>query len=474
LAEPVRTGTEEQSRRLYRAIWRWHFYAGVFCIPFVIWLSITGSIYLFRPQIERWLDRPYDHLHIEGARARPEQIARAAVAAIPRSSLHYYELPPDPDGAARVVVGVGTKEYRVYVHPVTLQVLYVISEDMRPMTALAHLHGQLLSGRWGSSIVELAASWAIVLLFTGLYLWWPSQTKTLAGVIWVRLRKGRRIFWRDLHAVTGVWVSGFALFLILTGLPWANNWGDYFKLVRRVTGTAAAHQDWTNGRASELAARVAMNSNSLNATADPSPMAGMDHAGMDHTGRMAATMPLSPDAYSAFDRLVPLAGSLGLAAPVQIVPARKPGGMWTIQSDSQNRTLRHQIEVDPLTASVVGRLNFNQRMLLDRIVNVGIAVHEGQLFGIVNQLLGLMTAIGLLTLCGSAVVVWWRRRLTGVLGAPAPMARPRWSFAAFVPLLVLVVYLPELGVSVILTYLVERFILSRIPPAQRWLGLATP
>ena len=48
----------EQGRRLYRAVWRWHFYAGIFCIPFVVWLACTGSIYLFKPQIERWLDRP--------------------------------------------------------------------------------------------------------------------------------------------------------------------------------------------------------------------------------------------------------------------------------------------------------------------------------------------------------------------------------------------------------------------------------
>ncbi len=82
--------TGDQGRRVYRAIWRWHFYAGVFCIPFVIWLSVTGSIYLFRPQIESWLDRPYDHLHLEGFRATPEQIALAAVGAVPHSSLHYY------------------------------------------------------------------------------------------------------------------------------------------------------------------------------------------------------------------------------------------------------------------------------------------------------------------------------------------------------------------------------------------------
>jgi len=459
---------EEQGRHLYRAIWRWHFYAGVFCIPFVIWLSITGSIYLFRPQIERRLDRPYDQLHLEGARATPQQIARAAVAAVPHSSLHYYELPPNPDAAARVVVGVGTQEFRVYVHPVTQKALYIVNEDHRPMTLLAHLHGQLLAGRWGSYLVEMAASWAIVLLLTGLYLWWPRQTEKLAGVIWVRLGKGRRIFWRDLHAVTGVWISAFALFLILTGLPWADGWGAYFKRIRQVTGTAVAHQDWTTGRASERAARAAMNSNSLNAMADMPDMPGMEHA--EHVeGTMHHP---SADAYPAFDRLVPLAASLDLAAPVKIVPAVTAGGMWTIKSDSQNRTLRDVVQADPQTGAIVGRQNFNRTMLLDRIVNVGVATHEGQLFGVVNQILGLLTALGLITLCASAVVLWWRRRHAGVLGAPVPIERPRWSWALLAAVFALAIYLPELAISLVVTLLAERFVLSRIPATQRWLGLS--
>ncbi len=49
----------------YRAVWRWHFYAGLVCIPFLIVLSITGAIYLFRPQVEAWIDRPYDSLVVE-------------------------------------------------------------------------------------------------------------------------------------------------------------------------------------------------------------------------------------------------------------------------------------------------------------------------------------------------------------------------------------------------------------------------
>jgi uncharacterized iron-regulated membrane protein len=208
----------------YRTVWRWHFYAGLFCIPFVIWLSITGSIFLFKPQIERWLDRPYDNLSVTGPRATAEAQVKAALVAVPGSNLHYYELPTSHQSATRIIVGRQAEEFRVYVHPQTLQILNVINEDRRPMKIVSRLHGELLIGDGGSLIVELAASWAVVMVITGLYLWWPRQTEKLAGVLFIRLRKGKRIFWRDLHAVTGVWISAFALFLLLTGLPWAKSW----------------------------------------------------------------------------------------------------------------------------------------------------------------------------------------------------------------------------------------------------------
>jgi len=340
-------------------VWRWHFYAGIFCIPLVIWLACTGSIYLFKPQIERFLDRPYDHLHLSELRSTPEEIAKAAVAAVPDSSLHYYELPPGSDAAVRVVVGVGNQEYRVYVNPETRAILHVVNEDKRPMRVLFYLHGELFAGTAGSYLVELAASWAIVLLLTGLYLWWPRQTQGLAGVLWFRTGKGQRIFWRDVHSVTGVWVSAFALFLILTGLPWAKGWGGYFRKVRQVAGTSVTRQDWTTSRASELAGRVSMNRNSLNTMDD---MPGMEHSG--HISHMMHYM-TAPDAYVPFNRLIPIAGTLHLAAPVEIMPAMRPGGTWTIRSDSQNRTLRDVLQADPQTGRLVSRQNFSQRLLLD-------------------------------------------------------------------------------------------------------------
>jgi uncharacterized iron-regulated membrane protein len=37
---------------LYRAVWRWHFFAGLFVAPFVVFLAVTGALYLWKPQFE--------------------------------------------------------------------------------------------------------------------------------------------------------------------------------------------------------------------------------------------------------------------------------------------------------------------------------------------------------------------------------------------------------------------------------------
>ena len=454
-------GEERQPWLNYRTVWRWHFYAGLFCIPFVIWLSITGSIYLFKPQIERWLDRPYDHLTVRGPRATPEAQALAALAAVPQSSLHYYELPRTEDSATRVIVGKGTEEYRVYVHPQTLQILKVVSEDKRPMRIVFRLHGELMAGDWGSRIVELAASWAIVMIVSGLYLWWPRQSERLAGVLYVRWKAGRRILWRDLHAVTGVWVSAFALFLLFTGLPWAKGWGGYLKAVRSASGSSVIRQEWTTGRSSEIENRVAMNAAS---------MAGRS---MEHSGHMSHAMsaPAQPNAYAALDRLVPAVEALRLANPVLIMPPMPPSKQWSAKSDSQNRPLRTVVTLEPSTGAVTQRENFRQRPWLDRVIGIGVAAHEGQLFGILNQLLGLFTAIGLILLCVSATVLWWRRRNTGLLGAPLPTRKGSFSVSLAVLVLVFSLCLPMLGASIATVLVLERFVLRRIPFAAQWLGL---
>ena len=441
----------------YRTVWRWHFYAGLFCAPFVLWLSLTGSIYLFRPQIEAWLDRPYADVAGPGPRASAAAQAAAAVGAVPGSVLHRYQLPETPAAAVQVLVGVGARETRVYVHPRTLAVLKTVAEDRRPMRILFRLHGELLAGRWGSYLVELAASWTIVMILTGLFLWWP-RGRGLAGTLWPRLRGRGRTVWRDLHAVTGVWMSLLGLMLLISGLPGAASWGGYLKAVRAAVEGGAPKPDWATGHADELTARAA---------GDAGTRAMLsEHA--EHGGMTMAHPRLT---YVPLDRLVATIRPLGLAAPVLIAPPTGADARWTAKSDAANRPLRTDLTLDGATGAVLSRRDFAQRRLVDRVVGYGVAVHEGQLFGIANVLLNLVTAAGLVLIVVSGTILWWRRRPSGTLGAPPPAlaARPAVGFLAAVA--VLGVLLPLFGITVLAVMLIERLALSRIPGLRHWLGL---
>ncbi|WP_369056772.1 PepSY domain-containing protein, partial [Burkholderia gladioli] len=53
----------------YRTLWRWHFYAGLFVMPFLVILAVTGTIYCFQPQIEPLL-YPHRLIVTPGAETR--------------------------------------------------------------------------------------------------------------------------------------------------------------------------------------------------------------------------------------------------------------------------------------------------------------------------------------------------------------------------------------------------------------------
>jgi uncharacterized iron-regulated membrane protein len=148
-----------------------------------------------------------------------------------------------------------------------------------------------------------------------------------------------------------------------------------------------------------------------------------------------------------------------------------PGGAWILRSDAQNRPQRTTLSLDPGSGRVLSRQDFGNRPLIDRIVGYGVAAHEGQLFGIANQLLGLFTALGLIAIAISGTVMWWRRRPPETLGAPPglPETRVGWGFAAM--LVVLGLLLPALGLSLLAVLAAERILFRRIPALSRWLGL---
>ena len=422
---------------LYACLWRWHFYAGLFCLPFVLLLAVSGSIYLFKLQIEQWLERPYQNLKTSGPRASAQAQIEAAMAALPGAQFLSYRLPQTLDEAVLVSVRHRGERHLVYIHPQTLTVMGRKRHDRQFIELVRSFHGELLAGRTGTLLVELAGGWAIILILTGLYLWWPRNTRGLAGALWPRLSLRGRSLWRDLHAVVGVWIAAFSLFLLVTALPWTLVWGSAFKELREWHSAGQTEASWSQGRAEERAE--------------------WGYQAVDEVR-------LPPEVLAS-------ARALSLAPPVELSVADQERNLWKLRSLNQNRPLRETAWLDN-QGREQHRQGFSDQGTLDRAIGIGIAAHEGQLFGWFNQLLGLVTALGLVLLSVSGFVLWRKRKPRNQLGAPGARFSPAQGRWVFMITALLSLSLPLVFASILLLAVGEHLLFRRIPGFGRWLGLA--
>jgi len=133
-----------------------------------------------------------------------------------------------------------------------------------------------------------------------------------------------------------------------------------------------------------------------------------------------------------------------------------------VRSETQNRPKVRELALDRMTGALIHEDGFADKSALDKAIHVGIAAHEGQLFGLPNQLLGFFTATSLLTVSISGVVMWWRRRPGGSLGIPAPrVAEFRIPALLRIAIVVLGLLVPMLGASLVVLWIADRLALRR-------------
>ncbi len=190
---------------------------------FLIILAFSGSVYLFKPQIESYLYQELYYVKELGETTLPLEHQVEAVRNIePESSVLAIKLMDDPSRTTEISYMKEGQAFSAYVNPYNGKVKGSLNNEQKLTELFKKLHSELIiGGAFANRLVELAACWAIILLITGLYIWWPRNKSAIFGTILPRLKRKGRVFWRDLHVVPAFWLSLFILVLIATGLPWS-------------------------------------------------------------------------------------------------------------------------------------------------------------------------------------------------------------------------------------------------------------
>lgn len=413
---------------IHRAFWRWHFYAGLIVMPVLMLMALTGGLYLFRTQIDDAVYRPLMFVAARSAAASPDAWAAAALNAVP-GKLVQVDVPADPARSARLVVQAadGGARRAVYVDPHDARVLGS-TPDSGVMAIIKQIHSLSFAGPIPNLLVEIVAGWAIVMVATGIVLWFPRGQK--GGVVTVRGSPSQRLFWRDLHAVTGLFAGAVIVFLAVTGMPWSAVWGAQARKV-------VAEQGW--GR-------------------PPSPVGGPageeDHSA--HGGPppvpwalQGKSMTVPRDAPLPLGKVMAHVEALGLPRPYSVSIPGVPGKAWTAAHQPDKVEDTRTLFLDPATGQALADMRFGQFGGGAKAIEWGIAVHQGQQFGWVNKLAMLAGCAAIWVLGLSALTMWWKRRPKGSLGAPSrPLDRRAYGPLAAVVVPLAVIY-PLVGASLI-------------------------
>jgi uncharacterized iron-regulated membrane protein len=440
---------------LYQAVWRWHFYAGLIFAPFLIILAFSGGVYLFKPQIESYMYKDLYYVQEEGgATLSPSKQVTNAKAVFPESTVTSIWFYDEQDRTTEISMINNGERISVYVNPYSGEVKGSLVNSEKLTEIFKKIHSELfIGGTFANRLVELAACWAVILLITGLYIWWPRNRASIWGTILPRFKQRGRTFWRDMHAVPAFWLSLFILILIITGLPWSGVMGEQIKQLATATNTGYPPYALSFREKPESIIKT-------KDVAEDIPWATENLAIPSSSAGEYVSISLEDVTYIAENKQV--------NKPYTISMPQGEKGVYTIASSHTRPGDNTTIHVDQYSGAILSDVRFSDYGIMAKGITMGIALHEGRLFGLANQILGLITCLGLIGLIISSFIMWKKRKPEGTLGAPAKPKDKKVTRAVFIIMIVMGILMPLVGISIVVVYLLDRFILSKIKPIQSW------
>src|SRR5690606_2216620 len=159
----------------------------------------------------------------------------------------------------------------------------------------------------------------VLLVVTGLYLWWPRNGRSVRQALLPAVGAGRRR-WRNLHAALGVWAAPLLLFFLVSGLAWTPFWGG------------AMVQAWSSLPGESFAAPLA---EATHASLGHGPRGGVpwavEQTPLPISGSDRGMPGIATDGSIGVDDVIDYARAAGFAKFRVHFPRGEPG-VWTVAS----------------------------------------------------------------------------------------------------------------------------------------------
>ena len=449
----VDTTDYDRASQRWRSLWRIHFYSGIFAIPFILLMSVTGLAILYDQPIKDVVWKDLRTVTVPATAmngAAPTVVSytdqeKAVETAFPKASVVSLTVPRNATTATQFGLDNG---HVAYVNQYTGAVLGENNPTGGFMGVFRRLHGQLnntwkvslptVSALWdggaimrpyviGDLLLEIFGCWAIVLVLSGLYLWWPRKSRNACDAIGesgqaaserrlfkVRWAKGGRARWRDLHSFPGVAILVLILMTLMSGMPWSSYWGANFtSLANEISPNV-----WTDAPASTPVTREALdrygntihwNTGDVHVPASlglPVDGSVARPVSLDDVVRIGSDEKMKPG-YTVFfpsnskdDAGNPLYGSFDLS------------NSWPRKTGEAR-----DVFIDQFTGTKLDEMNTYGYGSVSYAADTMVSVHMGTQWGLIDRIFMTMLCIVAIWSCVTALVMYTKRRRPGTAGA---------------------------------------------------------
>ncbi len=374
-----------------KAVFWLHLIAGVVAGLVILVMSVTGVLLAYERQITAWADRSYRS-------APPAEGAPLLSVGALLGKLREAEPKATPSGvtvrsdsAAPVAINFG-RERTVFMNPYTGAVLGEGATEVRSFFRfIVGWHRWLAasgeSRTTGKAITGACNLAFLVLVVTGVYLWWPRSWRRNAvkavAVPSLRLKgKARDFNW---HNAIGLWSAPALFFIVLTGViisyPWASD------LLYRVTGNEPPPRS-AQGRGGPGGPQREGRGRQGGGEAKPLLTAGLDNL------------------WSRAEQQVSGWQSIQLRLPEK--PA-EPVAFTIDKGNGARPDLRSQLTLDAKTGEVVQHETYESYNLGRQLRFWSRWVHTGEAGGLIGQTIAALASLGGAILVWTGIALTWRR-----------------------------------------------------------------
>jgi uncharacterized iron-regulated membrane protein len=207
-----------QTLWLRKAAFQLHLWSGIGIGLYVLMISVTGSILVYRNELYRVATPDPVVVTASGPRLNDEQLGRAATRMYPGYRVLNISQPPNPVEAVSISLkGPNGQKNRLFNPYTGADIGDAVPVGIWAVSKLLSLHDDLLGGPTGRKVNGVGAVLIVFLAFTGIVVWWPGIKTWRRSLIVQRNVGWQRVIW-GLHSMIGFWSLGIILMFGLSGV----------------------------------------------------------------------------------------------------------------------------------------------------------------------------------------------------------------------------------------------------------------